>query len=96
MTKLFSVTAMTLAAAGLFLFAPTPATAQVPVGVQVRVGPLGVSAGTLPYPVYSYPVYVPPPVYQPVYPPPAPVVVVRPAPLYLPYYRHHRHHGWRY
>jgi hypothetical protein len=97
MSKLFSLTLIGLAGTGLTLATPATGSAQVPGGVQVRVGPVAVTAGTyLPpvYPAYPYPVYVRPRVYyQPVYPV-APAVVVRPGPVYVPY-RHYHFHGRR-
>src|SRR5579864_2292588 len=103
MFRFASLAAIGLATAGLTL--ATPSTSHAQVGVGVRVGPIGVSAGLPIYPPAPYPVYVPPPrvVVQPgypvyAYPPPpvvtypvAPSVVVR-APFYYPHWhRHYRH-----
>jgi hypothetical protein len=98
MFRFISLSMIGLATAGLILVAPSAGQAQVPVGVNVRVGPVGVSAGVVPaYPVVApYPVYVAPlPVVQPPCPvvatyPVVPSVVVR-SPVWIP----HRHlHHW--
>jgi len=102
MFRFISLSMIGLAAAGLMLVAPSASQAQVPVGVNVRVGPVGVSAGVVPaYPVVaSYPVYAPPPipVVQPSCPvityPIVPSVVVR-SPLWIPH-RHFHHHHWHH
>jgi hypothetical protein len=95
MSKLFSAALIGLATAGISLVTPSSGRAQVPVGVQVGVGPVAVTAGTYVappvYPAYPYPVYVRPRAwYQPVYPV-APSVVVRSGP-YRPYYHYHWRH----
>jgi len=96
MSKLLSLSLIGLATAGLTLATPSSSQAQVPVGVQVGVGPVGVTAGTFVappvYPAYPYPVYVRPRiVYQPPYPV-APAVVVRGG-YWGPYRHYHYYHG---
>ena len=98
MTKILSVTLLGLAVAGVTLATPAASHAQVPVGVSVNVGPVGIRAGFPAYPVVPvtpYPVYVQP---APVYYPPAvvpvgPTVVVRPGPVWV--YHGHHHGHWR-
>jgi hypothetical protein len=96
MSKLVSLALVGLATAGVTLATPSAGSAQVPVGVQVGVGPVAVTAGAYVapplYPAYPYPVYVRPRVrYQPVYPV-APSVVVRSGYGWAPY-RHFHYHG---
>jgi hypothetical protein len=95
MSKLLSLALIGLGTAGVTLVTPSSSRAQVPVGVQVGVGPVAVTAGTYVgppvYPAYPYPVYVRPRVwYQPVYPV-APSVVVRGG--WPPYRHYHYYHG---
>jgi hypothetical protein len=102
MSKIFSMTMVGLAAAALMLEAPTSSQAQVPLGLSVNVGPVGVSAGYLPgYAPAPYPVVVPPPVVypSPAYPayPVAPSVVVRAGvPVWGPCWGHRHWHGRRH
>jgi hypothetical protein len=81
MFRFISLTMIGLAATGLIL--ATPSASQAQVGVNVRVGPVGVSAGVPVYPaVAPYPVYVAPPVAVA----PVPVAVVAPpVPVVAPY-----------
>jgi hypothetical protein len=95
MSKLVSLAMIGLAGAGVTLATPSSSRAQVPVGVQVGVGPVAVTAGAYVappvYPAYPYPVYVRPRVwYQPVYP--VAPVVVRTGHGWAPY-RHYHYHG---
>jgi hypothetical protein len=96
MSKLVSLAMIGLGGAGVTLVTPSSSRAQVPVGVQVGVGPVAVTGGTYVappvYPAYPYPVYARRVWYQPVYPV-APTVVFRSGFGWGPYRHYHHYHG---
>src|SRR5437870_902299 len=105
MSKILPLAAIALGATVMTLPAAPSSHAQLPVGVGVNVGPIGIRVGGL---VPAYPV-APPPVYVPapapfVYPAPYPAYVAGPSvvvragfPVWGPhdhYYWRGRHHRW--